>query len=290
MQEMINYSENTGGDFMTELRLLGAKDEKRLLEYIEQYTFETAFLYANVKQFGVENDGQTRRCANYYGLFEGESLLGVLPFYNLGSCIPHFIDARAIPIFAKKMKETHFDCLLGMNQLVGPLVEALKPFKEAIKDTDDSYYINQEFKPYRLQEIEIVSIHELPLDQAIAFHREMNLVGFGRETSDEEAQKALNEKGDEEAYLVILKDGKCLASANIQTYTGQIAQIGGVYTAPEHRGNGYAKAVVSALCDIIIKSGKMPTLMVTKANTPAVKAYQALGFKHYDDYRIVSYQ
>ena len=78
-----------------------------------------------------------------------------------------------------------------------------------------------------------------------------------------------------------------VAQAGIQTYTPKINQIGSVYTPEEERGKGYAKAIVSEICKRIIERGKMPTLMVNKDNTPAVRAYNALGFEHYDDYLIV---
>jgi uncharacterized protein len=78
--------------------------------------------------------------------------------------------------------------------------------------------------------------------------------------------------------------------ANIQTYTSKINQIGGVYTLPEYRGKGYCKAIVSELCKRILGRGKMPTLSVKNNNTPAVCAYQSIGFKYYDDYLIVKFQ
>ncbi|WP_291561459.1 MULTISPECIES: GNAT family N-acetyltransferase [unclassified Clostridium] len=68
-----------------------------------------------------------------------------------------------------------------------------------------------------------------------------------------------------------------------------MSQIGGVFTLPEVRGNGYAKAMVSKICDNIIAREKIPTLMVSNANVPAVKAYKSLGFDFYDDYLMVEF-
>lgn len=275
---------------MTEFRLLKNTDTEVVLDYINKNAIETAFLYANVIQFGIENDGSKRRCADYYGFFEDDKILGILPFYNLGSCIPHYIDDRAIEVFAEKMISREFEVLLGMAGIVNPLANIVNVHKTIKDDSDDSYYVNDNFKPFKLGDVRIEDVKSLPKDKVIKFSKEMHETGFGRHISDEEIEKSLQEKGDEETFLILSKDGEYVADANIQTYTDQICQVGGVYTSPDHRGNGYAKAVVSAICEIIVGRGKMPTLMVTKENTPAVKAYQALGFRHYDDYKIISYK
>ncbi len=72
------------------IRLLEQSDKQIILEYLERNEIETSFLYPNIIEFGVENKKDVRRCANYYGLFYDNILKGILPFYNLGSCIPHY--------------------------------------------------------------------------------------------------------------------------------------------------------------------------------------------------------
>lgn len=47
--------------------------------------------------------------------------------------------------------------------------------------------------------------------------------------------------------------------------------------------------MVSKICDNIIAREKIPTLMVSNANVPAVKAYKSLGFDFYDDYLMVEF-
>ncbi|MCY6356072.1 GNAT family N-acetyltransferase [Clostridium sp. ZS2-4] len=120
--------------------------------------------------------------------------------------------------------------------------------------------------------------------------KEANLKGFARKIDTEEASKMLCEKSEEEDWLFLIKDKKIVAQANIQTFTEDINQIGGVYTSEEHRRKGYCKAVVSEICRRILGRDKMPTLMVTKNNTPAVSAYSSLGFTHYDDYLIIQFK
>ena len=84
-------------------------------------------------------------------------------------------------------------------------------------------------------------------------------------------------------------NNKLVAQACVQTFTINTNQIGAVYSLEEERGKGYAKAVVSELCERIISRGKLPTLIVNKQNTPALNAYKALGFEHHSDYLIIKF-
>jgi Predicted acetyltransferase len=54
--------------------------------------------------------------------------------------------------------------------------------------------------------------------------------------------------------------------------------VGDVYTRPEYRGRGNAKAVTSAITREAIVSGAMASLHVKANNEPAIKVYRSLGY------------
>lgn len=270
------------------IRQLFEIDRKIVEEYLKRNHIETTFLIGNIKYFGIENDKELRRCGDYFGYFEKGELKGIIPFYNLGSCIPHYESQGAITYFIELMKERDFKYLLGMRRIIEPLYENLKDVKSFRNVSDDAYYINKNLKEFQCKDIEIKNYYEIDLDLAAEFLVEASKIGFEREdASIEEAKKTLLQRAVEEDYLFAIKDGKIVATACIQTTTDEISQIGGVYTTPIERGRGYCKAIVSKLCRRIIERGKIPTLMVRKNNTSAVKAYEALGFEFYDDYMII---
>ena len=61
----------------------------------------------------------------------------------------------------------------------------------------------------------------------------------------------------------------------------QAYALGFVYTREEHRGQGLARAVVSAVTRDILAEGKLAVLYVIKGNEPAVRLYEGLGYtKH----------
>ncbi|MDF2519421.1 MAG: family N-acetyltransferase [Clostridia bacterium] len=269
------------------VRLLTKADKETILEYLARNEVETSFLYANIVEFGVDNRKEIRRCADYYGYFEGEALKGILPFYNLGSCIPHYETDEAVLFFAELMKERDFEFLLGMYKIIKPLYNQIKDYKD-IKSYDESFYfINKNFRPFILEGVRFLSTDELTYEKAAEFVLQARIKGFNQDAAIEDVKKSLMQRGKEEEYLFLEKEDKIVAQACIQTYTPRINQIGAVYTAEEERGKGYCKALVSEMCRRIIARGKAPTLSVKKKNTPAVRAYTALGFEHYDDYLIV---
>lgn len=273
-----------------EVKVLTQKDKGLVLDYLERNHIETTFLIGNVNEYGLDNNKDLRRCGDYYGYFEEDELKGVLPIYNLGSCIPHFEAPGAVPYFSEIMKEREFGYLLGMSSVVDPLYEAIKDYKVVNENSDDSYFVNNDFKPFVIDGLDIEDYSLVDKDKADEFIMDSRNRGFNESVTREQAARSIANRPPEEDVILELKDGECVALALIQTTTSKISQIGGVYTSVEHRGKGYCKAVVSELCRRIIERGKIPTLMVKKANTPAVKAYTALGFKHYADYRIISFK
>lgn len=65
-------------------------------------------------------------------------------------------------------------------------------------------------------------------------------------------------------------------------------QIGGVFTVPRFRNQGYALHTVAALCLCIIdKEHKNPSLFVRSGNETAIKLYKSLGFEIKDTTKTV---
>ena len=55
--------------------------------------------------------------------------------------------------------------------------------------------------------------------------------------------------------------------------------VGGVYTKPQYRGRGYAKAVTSAVTRDALRAGAKALLQVREDNEPAVRVYRRLGYE-----------
>lgn len=270
------------------IRLLNNNDLEQVNLYLGRHEIETTFIIGNVCAFGLENNIANRRGGDYYGYFEDNILRGILPFYNLGSCIPHYETSSAIPFFAELMKDRKFEFLLGMKKIIDPLYDQIKNYKDINNCSEDSYFVNHDFKPFSLDGVSFIEA-SADNEEIIEYAQRANLEGFGNKKSREDVINSISYKPKEEDYIFLVANGKIRAQANIQTTTQSINQVGGVFTSSEERGKGYCKALVSEICRRITDRGKTPTLMVRKNNTPAVRAYSSLGFKYYGDYMLIKF-
>jgi predicted GNAT family acetyltransferase len=133
-----------------------------------------------------------------------------------------------------------------------------------------------------LEDVEFVKGNELPSKITSSFVKKALEEGFKLSISDEDTSLGDN-------FTFLLKDGEIKAQASIQTSTNKLTQIGSVYTLNSERNKGYCKAIVSEVCKRIESLGKLPALLVRKNNTPAINAYKALGFTHYDNYLFINF-
>ena len=87
---------------------------------------------------------------------------------------------------------------------------------------------------------------------------------------------------------ILERDGQPAASSSFNTAIDEAVQVGGVWTPPEFRCRGYGRAVVAAsLLDAQAEGVERAILFTGKDNTPARRAYEALGFRHIGAYRLV---
>ena len=84
-------------------------------------------------------------------------------------------------------------------------------------------------------------------------------------------------------YRGVAVDGRLVAVAGTHavSHLHGIAILGNVYTHPQHRGRGYARLATSAVSQALFEQAgvREVVLSVDPENTPAVRAYQRLGYR-----------
>jgi GNAT superfamily N-acetyltransferase len=76
-----------------------------------------------------------------------------------------------------------------------------------------------------------------------------------------------------------------LAALMAVSAVDRVGLVGGVFTHPDARGKGLAKAVTTAVCARMFDLGcELALLNVLAANEPAIRAYAALGFAEATSY------
>lgn len=125
------------------------------------------------------------------------------------------------------------------------------------------------------------------VDWRIAYQYETNLTG----TSHEErgtltaSLRQQVEAGD----VWMLSDHEQLVSmTGLNARLPTMVQLGGGWTPPAHRGNGYARSVIAEhLATLALAGVRKATLFTPVENVSARRADDALGFEVIGDYTIV---
>jgi predicted GNAT family acetyltransferase len=107
--------------------------------------------------------------------------------------------------------------------------------------------------------------------------------------SQAQCMKLLRQALADELVFVAELDGLAVAKAATNARGFGADQIGGVYTAPEHRGKGFGKLVVAALLKAVFAEKGTACLFVKKRNRSAIALYDRLGFRPVTDYAITYY-
>lgn len=85
---------------------------------------------------------------------------------------------------------------------------------------------------------------------------------------------------------IALSDGVPVSLSAFNAVLPDIVQLGGIYTPPELRGRGYAKAAVAASLLVARDSGVTRAVLFTP-NPNAERTYGAIGFERCGDYALV---
>lgn len=86
---------------------------------------------------------------------------------------------------------------------------------------------------------------------------------------------------DQGVYRGVVVGGRLVAVAgtHVVSPAERVAVVGNVFTHPAYRGRGYATAATSAVTERLLEYCDHVVLTVDPTNTPAVTAYQRLGYE-----------
>jgi RimJ/RimL family protein N-acetyltransferase len=77
----------------------------------------------------------------------------------------------------------------------------------------------------------------------------------------------------------VFKEDRLVSYAGSFIQLPQVWLIGGVYTDPEHRNNGYATLATSAITKEALETAEAAALFARVDNQPAIRAYGKIGYR-----------
>ena len=112
----------------------------------------------------------------------------------------------------------------------------------------------------------------------------------GKNPGDMEISLVLRQIIKNQLCLALFSDGEAIAKANTNAIGWNCVQIGGLYTHPLYRRNGYAYQLLYNLCRRILRAGKTAVLYVKEKNPGAQALYKKLGFKEAVKFEIAYFE
>lgn len=80
-------------------------------------------------------------------------------------------------------------------------------------------------------------------------------------------------------FVGVKQDGRLIAMAGERMKPEGYTEVSGVCTHPDHRGRGYAGAMMRIVADRILARGETPFLHAYADNAGAIALYESLGFR-----------
>ncbi len=274
-----------------------------LTAFLKPYQNSSMFLLGNAEQAGLKDHGEPLQ-GTYLGAYQQERLVGVLAHYWNGNIIlqaPKGLKALLDSLLDSQPTHSPRD----VHGIIGPGAQV----KQALQ------YLRIPEARLRLNSLERLfhlPLHALKLPEALPDSdvrrfrpEEIELftawkVDYNKEAlnakEDEALWKACRTQArrqilEEKNYWVLTLKNQPVACSGFNTRTQSHVQIGGVWTPPELRGNGYARRVVAGSLHQAIAEGITDAVLFTGfENAPAIRAYEVLGFQEVGDYAIALLQ
>ena len=282
---------------MATVRALRAGDEAALETFLARHADSTMFLRSNLRRAGLVDRGR-RHEATYAAAFARRAVIGVAAHGWNGDLV-----LQAPVLVAEVARAAVVASRRPVDGFIGPWEQALAARTALGLDAATAQFA-------RRQELFALDLAGLRVPSALAEGRlrcrrpvaadvpalAAWRAAYRREAFNSEPGPDLLprsrqevEAGIAEGTGWVLEDAERLVA--YQQFNARLPdaiQVGGVWTPPELRGRGYARAVVAgSLLAARAEGIGRAVLFTDDDNVPAQRAYLALGFERVGDYGII---
>jgi len=282
-----------------ELRLLRPGDEAALDTFLARHADTSMFLRSNARSAGLTDRGQPMQ-ATYVAVLDGERIRGVAAHCWNGMVLVQAPDAADAPAVAREAVRRSRRTVTGFSGPWSQVVAAREALglgaAPTTKDSRDELYVldlTRLVVPPELASGTLRCRHpteselELLADWRVRFAVEALGATDGpdlRQASTDDV-RLQHDRGTD---WLLLAGAAPVSYSVFNAMLPDIVQIGGVWTAPEFRGRGYARSVVAGSLLSARKQGiERAVLFADPTNEGARRAYLFLGFRIVGDYGLV---
>ncbi len=284
---------------MAELRLLRPGDEAALDTFLARHADTSMFLRSNARSAGLTDRGQPMQ-GTYVAAQDGERIRGVAAHCWNGMVLvqaPDPADAAAVAREAVRHSRRTVTGFSGPWSQVVAAREALGlGAAPTTKDSRDELYVldlTRLVVPPELASGKVRCRHptESELKRLVDWRVRFAVEALGATDGPDLHQASTDDvrrQHDRGTDWLLLAGAAPVSYSVFNAMLPDIVQIGGVWTAPEFRGRGYARSVVAGSLLSARKQGiERAVLFADPTNEAARRAYLFLGFRIVGDYGLV---
>ena len=277
------------------MRLLTSADEPLVDAFLASHRDSSMFLRANARRAGLTYRGAAGE-ATYAGAFRDGRVVGVAA---------HCWNGMMLLQAPEHAADLARECLglsgRTVTGLSGPL-EQVQAARSALDidaadlalDGAEGLYaldLSELIVPQTLLDGTVVcrAPHTDERDLLCAWRMAYDIEILGATDSEEHRQRSaqfLDAQIAEGNAWVAIADHVLVSLSAFNASLPDIVQLGGIYTPPEFRGRGFAKAAVAASLLTARDRGASRAVLFTN-NPSAVRSYAAIGFRRIGDYSLL---
>lgn len=221
------------------------EQKQEILDYIGKDYGECLYLYVDLLKYGLDNENvHLWQQKNE----DGNICLIMLQYYT------------GVHLYSKKGKFDVQDVVCELNRIKPSLICGMEKTIGQIKSYFTDYEIEtglvghlERLNDYSTKECRKADIEELSELASVLAEDE----ALGKPYGYDLLYKQLCERYKEKfgRNFIYKKDGKIIATASTYAEMNKVAVISGVFVAPEWRGRGLSKKILSAVCKELCQQG-----------------------------------
>lgn len=279
------------------IRKLSNEDFQAFDDFLKNYTETSMFMRSNARRAGLVFEKGKDYSAEYMGTFINDKIVGVLALNWNGNLMIQSPNKDILFQLLGFAAQTN--PLFTIRGILGPDDQA-RQILEWLHVDEKNLLMSAEEISYSLNIDKMAvpkNLSEGLWQCRLAVPADLPILGPWRVEYDKEALNlnppdALSLAENETLHKIALGEifvlevqGKLVSRADYNATLPEVYQIGGVWTPPDLRGRGYARAATAGAI-LAAKSNGVKKAVLFTNNTIAIKCYESLGFTAVSKYHL----
>lgn len=263
------------------LRALGGADRAEALKFLAERPVENLFLSSKINAYGIDR----RRLGNIHA-FERDGRITSL-MLDGGTVFVAGFDPDALPAFVGQLGP-----IRRCSSILGPAVSVLGLFvglAERWRGSWGAISNVRKCQPLMVLEdapavaadprVRVLTRDDFPSYLDASVHMYTDEIGSSPFKYGSGYERFVMKRLEDREAFGIVEDGKVIFKADLGPKLGPQAQLQGVWVDPDLRGTGLSVPALSGMLSLAMERYPQISLYVNDFNTPAIRAYERLGFE-----------